>query len=817
MRHTFVFLLLLFTACPELIGDRCAPDLPPCPELQVCIDSRCRVIDAGSAGGGVAGGQTGGGAVAGGSGGGALDASADAGDGIDGGGSDGGGGLDAGRDAGQIDAGQIDAGQIDAGQIDAGQIDAGQVDAGQIDAGQIDAGQIDAGQIDAGQIDAGPVDAGVTCVPACSASTECVNAACMPRYAGLAVTIPRRTNRPLVVTAQLGLIPGRSSNPPPSLPFVATFDGGGFSEQRVGSLAPYADGGFGLDDGGLLSARSGAWAVVVSFVDAGLVGSSVSEIDLSPPELLVSWPPAPPRVAIPGGLDFRDPLDPIGSSSRSRHGQVPVTVQSGSPDISQVEVGLAGLRTNASTGTNCSADGGFCRVVVLSLADPPLLGVRATFPIEAIAQDDLGNRNTLDAGAVSVSRWRFSFDGGSPGQNDFSVSVAGELIFPKATTNEVIVIRPDGTRLATWNTQLPPVNTVPVGQVQDPSRGRLVYVLQQQGGNSRGESYSLSTPSDAPELWAVPLNRPWILPWPIVRTSPATGTEEVVALFNDATTARPAASWAATIRPAGLLLGTRVAASTFPALAGGTDWAVASGALITASDGRVLYGFRGASGTDFISIEERSSPFTQTLGSLSPVVLSVAGSAGNVLGLGRSAGATFLFDATFPGSFTQSAASSPSSPTSIMVLGGGAAYFVLTGPAAAEAHVCRATLSGSSFLCSTGTNEPLAGAVALGQGDVLYDLAFRQPSMDLVLEVRVASTLALMWEAPFMTTAWAWGLTATCIGGVPLVGAIDADGRAVFFETDSRGPDPAADWPMSGHDPSRTRNASTPLTPYLCP
>lgn len=89
--------LLFVSSCPEVIGDRCGDNLPPCPNGTSCIEGRCRSD-------GMAGGTaTGGGSTAGGSAGGGeggvvvVDAGHDGGPGSD-------GGADAGspRDAGRV-------------------------------------------------------------------------------------------------------------------------------------------------------------------------------------------------------------------------------------------------------------------------------------------------------------------------------------------------------------------------------------------------------------------------------------------------------------------------------------------------------------------------------------------------------------------------------------------------------------------------------------------------------------------------------------------------------------------------------------------
>lgn len=69
MRAVRLLLLSTFLAsCPEQLGDRCGPSLPPCPSQAECVDSRCRwsLAQGGGSGGGTTGPVTSGGASGGG-------------------------------------------------------------------------------------------------------------------------------------------------------------------------------------------------------------------------------------------------------------------------------------------------------------------------------------------------------------------------------------------------------------------------------------------------------------------------------------------------------------------------------------------------------------------------------------------------------------------------------------------------------------------------------------------------------------------------------------------------------------------------------
>ena len=64
---------VLLLGCPQQIGDRCGPDLPPCPNGFACLDGLCR--EGGAAGGAGGGAAAGGGTAGGGTAGGNVDAS----------------------------------------------------------------------------------------------------------------------------------------------------------------------------------------------------------------------------------------------------------------------------------------------------------------------------------------------------------------------------------------------------------------------------------------------------------------------------------------------------------------------------------------------------------------------------------------------------------------------------------------------------------------------------------------------------------------------------------------------------------------------
>jgi len=563
--------------------------------------------------------------------------------------------------------------------------------------------------------------------------------------------------------------------------------------------------------------------VTLSAQDAlGNVGQATLQVlvDTQGPTLLASWPAATPRSVFAGGADLRDPTEVTGGPALwRRHDFVPVTVQSPSSDLnaSTVEVAVGGNRVLANPGANCATDGGFCRLVWLDLKDPPMPGLRGTFAIEAFGADVLGNGSALDAGTVAVSRWAFSFDGGSP-FNGFSMASTGELVVPHAGRSAVSLLRADGALRARWATRYPPVTYAAVGQVPERSLGRFVYVFEQGAAEvSFAEAFLLDSPQAAPVPWVADDTRNAVLnSGPIVHSNALTGEEEVAVLFRSPA-GKPAAVWAALVRPAGLAqFGTRFAAAGAPSINAPVLSAAATGAVITATDGTSLFSFGGGSGT-FMFLEERGLPYLQTPGSFLEVTNLIGLPSNEVVGLGRlPASNRGFFRATFPGAFAPSAAVFTDWLSAGVTKGG--VVFVVATPFTGNARLCRASLGQTPALCTSDATESIRSSLALGEGDTLYDIAVRPPSQQALLQVRSATTLALRWETPLPGTPdQCLGLTPTCVANVPMVGCIDLQGRAIFLATDGRGIDTGAEWPMLGHDPSVTWNQTTDLTPFACP
>jgi len=130
--------------------------------------------------------------------------------------------------------------------------------------------------------------------------------------------------------------------------------------------------------------------------------------------------------------------------------------------------------------------------------------------------------------------------------------------------------------------------------------------------------------------------------------------------------------------------------------------------------------------------------------------------------------------------------------------------------------VCMTGLMTNSTSCVPATGVDRMHSLALGKSNNLYVSVVRSGAS--FIQVRSSLSLALMNEIPLpAVTGACLSLTPTCIAGSPVLGCVDTTGKIVFVSTDARGVDTAADWPMEGHDPGRTNNSTTDLTPYACP
>jgi hypothetical protein len=769
--RVFWLIPILVSGCPQQLGNRCGPDLPPCPSGTACVDAVCQEEAAGG-GGSVGGGSVGGGSVGGGS---------------VGGGSVGGGSVGGGSVGGSVGGGSVGGGSVGGGSV--------------------------GGSVGGGSVGGGSAGGVIGCVPACAEFDECVGSTCLRRYFGITVVAPARANQPFPVFASLVSVPGRSTNPPSRLEFEASLSGG--TPVRVtDTLSPLPDGGY-VSASALPTPREGTWSVSVSWADGGPSGTAQTVVDLSGPRLVVTWPTAPVRVAVAGGLDFRDPLDaPSGPFSWRRHDVVPVRLESSSADVqaSTIDLTVANVRWSGQL-AGCGpdggvTDGGFCRIANVALVESPVQGLRGTIPVAAFVQDDLGNSTTVDAGVLSVSRWLFSYDGGSA-NNGFSVSRAGWLVIPNTALSQISVVASNGSPIGSVVTRQPPVRNAAIGQ-QTPE---FLYSLEvNSAGRSAGAAYDLAQLTDT--VWAADETRRRVQ-----RSGPIlvsrSGTDSVAAAFELA--GGVAASWAvfssAGIQSSGLsAVGPSLAADAGASPFGLGVGVVGVAGVLTVTDGRSFFSLAGPTMRSFGQLAPDTKA-QQTPSNITPIN-HLIGMTTEVAGTTLSSGVPSLFTADFTRmTFTPWDVPAPGA-MSEPIAGGASMYFVRD--AGVSSFVCRIQRAAGSTTCVQA--QGWTSGIALGAGDTLYAVVARPPMNASFLQVRTASTLALRYEIPLTgVTGACLSLTPTCIGGNPVIGCVDTVGRIVFVSTDARGIDTSADWPMEGHDPAKTFNSATDLTQYSCP
>lgn len=193
--------------------------------------------------------------------------------------------------------------------------------------------------------------------------------------------------------------------------------------------------------------------------------------------------------------------------------------------------------------------------------------------------------------------------------------------------------------------------------------------------------------------------------------------------------------------------------------------------------------------------------------------LTVAG--GAVLGAASSlwqndAGTSQFVNAEVAGTVALDAgAVFPGRVTSVRV-GGGIAYFVV-GDGSGCGRLCKAALGASTMTCDPG---PVC-AISLAAGDSLLTTTPGNPGPSLVQE-RARVDFSVVWQAALPEGLWGSMISCTP-GGTPMAVVASAAGKVIFLSSDARGVDSTATWPMSGHDPSFTFNASTDLSLWSCP
>lgn len=247
----------------------------------------------------------------------------------------------------------------------------------------------------------------------CGASTR----ACGPRFVSLSLNVaPRLATRSVPLSAQLTLTDGGPALDPLGLPFQSS-DGTGVGP---GGTLTLADAGWYV--GTFDAPRDGRWSLTADFVDAGLHGMAVVEVDTTPPRLSVVFSPPPSRqvTATFTELDAADQTEGVLPYRRDETATVVVS----SPDLDVADASLmltvGGQAVTLQPG--CDA-GPFCRSGTFAFGQPPMNAYRARFAAIAHVADDLGNAADFDAGQLPVTRFVWSGSYGSNGGGSFPPAV----------------------------------------------------------------------------------------------------------------------------------------------------------------------------------------------------------------------------------------------------------------------------------------------------------------------------------------------------------------------------------------------------------
>ncbi|MER2566083.1 MAG: hypothetical protein ABTQ32_35505 [Myxococcaceae bacterium] len=482
---------------------------------------------------------------------------------------------------------------------------------------------------------------------------------------------------------------------------------------------------------------------------------------------------------------------------------VPVRIESDATDLqaSSVQLLVSGA-VSAEPLLGCASDGGFtdggfCRVGLVRLWSVSLDAGRAQVDVTARANDDLLNQSVADAGTILVSRWFASFDGGS-GVNGFSL-LSSTLVVPKTGTSEVVLVPLDGGASLAVKTSYPPVRNVALGRT-------FIYVYEFETTTlfGVGQTFDSASLTAGPD-WAPDVSRPNSqLGGPITAFN---GTTENVAIVT-----KYGATWSVFDRSTRVSTGSSAtslqnAVGTVPLVAVGVGYKLYAAGLDT------LYTLSGSS-TVFGQLEPQQAYALPTPYTSISSMIGIVGGSDRVAGVGVGGG---LFRTFSSSSVLLSPwAAQVAEPLELPIAGQGVLYFVRNFGSFSVA--CRSTQTSGSLLCAQVNLQDRTTSLALGAADTLYSAVVRTPGGESYIQVRAASTLALRYDIPLPGVVGGCStLTPTCIGGSPVIGCVDTVGRLVFVSTDARGVDPADNWPMEGHDPSKTFNASTDLTPYACP
>lgn len=674
--------------------------------------------------------------------------------------------------------------------------------------------------MDGGTSDAGPGDGGATCP--CADFEECLaNVVCVPRYALLQWQGPAAgsTFSPTTMVrleASLLLANGRSRNDPPTLPFEATSDGG-----RVSGVLSRVDAG--------LYARTqtfslGEWQATVSYPDAGLADGPRA-FAIRQQDFTLTWLPPPLRVS-GNGLISSDPADDGGSFFR-RDETATVVVSNPAP-ATAVSVFVNGVVADGGTDTvlltaspSCAAcsGAGFCACYAVDLSRPSLEAFRGRFSfsvtgtIGGAVVTQTSQSHPTNVPTLPVTRWRWGWlnstpvtDGGFAASVGPALDQRGTLYLGYAEANGgppafgVKALTAQGSVSWTQST-MNPTTSLAVGALDG---GARLFAGAQGVG-----IVTLSTSTGAVSPLCDVGNTNGYIPMGSI----ALATLPFV-LLPDMPVVVAASTTQPTRRVAFALptAGSSCINHAFPAAAQGGTPFFANGSSVFFAN-QVAGAITQLTGNFPNPAVGPSVPFPAGVTAVSDVLPSMAPF------VGTTSSGTFI--TSMPSDTLPSGGAVGGGVLSATTSGSTLWYPTLTasGLALRAVDVTPMGLSSGVQIAVPGSTS---ASVALGAGGAV--LVSTDPgALTVVREGRA------LWSTPpdaRLGGRYGTRLLLDCSRdamGVPLPGRpgvaylVGAPLQVQAVITDSAGIDTTQPWPMQGHDPRGTNNATTPLEPFQCP
>jgi len=631
-------------------------------------------------------------------------------------------------------------------------------------------------------------------------------------YERIVLFAPARAGRqPITIAADLVLKSGASRADP--LELVLTIDGGVFRDDAgvAVTILQLEDAGH-FRATGVLPAIEGPQEVYVATPDAGLAAATTIYVDITPPTVVVglSTPPARQN-ATDGGLVELD-VEVPGAFRRDE--SVTVTIDTPEPLGSTIAVEMfsdgGGHQQLGQPDAGCVSrfDGGGCYQRHIDLWRHPMRAYRDAVAFTIQVWDDVGNSSTVDAGRVSVTR--FKWTRGAPTiRSSTGLTRDGTILFDAFVDGgHLFAWRPDGTNAWSQSTGTASGNFA-VGA----SANEHIY----HAGKTAGYELECSaTPTSNPLQRLTPL-------FPVVPNN----ADAVPLITNDF---GPEVVW--------------FISSSFDAQISAHTWRLADRATdaVDAGPGFWLNLYNG--------------PFTNNLYVFIPALrvgmspeLVVARLGANVtpeitrrisvpaeisstavteddliyLGLETPDGGV-LQPLSAVGVLSQPIPVPMESPN--VIIGENAVY--VSGFTTASSTLCRVPIGGGVLACAalrSGGMPILGAAPTPGAAPILYVPALGS-AVEFFVHAVDAQSLTVLWSAQLpsidipISIDCSRGLDGSPRRGVPgvLYSVSNAPlGQLRATIVDSPGIDGTAQWPMQSHDPRNTGNSQMPLTPFYCP